>query len=67
VKTSLDLPPIEFIGEQSHSRDNCAYILQLEEELDRARATIQEQTKHIVELQSQLKAKNELIRSLQDK
>jgi hypothetical protein len=27
-------PPIEFIGEQSHSRDNRAYVLQLEEELD---------------------------------
>jgi hypothetical protein len=33
-------PPIEFIGEQSHSKDNCAYIKQLEEELHRARATI---------------------------
>jgi hypothetical protein len=33
-------PPIEFIGEQSYSKDNRDYIKQLEEELHSARATI---------------------------
>jgi chromosome segregation ATPase len=59
------LPPTEVIEEDS--RDNIKHILQLQEELDRARTRIEGQTKHIEDLQSELLAKEELIRSLKEK
>jgi hypothetical protein len=55
------------IEDEPHPSDNAKHILQLQEELGRARARIEEQTKHIEDLQSALLAKDELIRSLQEK
>jgi hypothetical protein len=56
---------MEVIQEEPHSNNNAKYILELEEELGRARATTKEQTKLIEDLQSQLLAKDELISLLQ--
>jgi hypothetical protein len=38
------------IGAKPHTRNNAEYILQLKEELDKARATIEEQTKYLEDL-----------------
>jgi predicted RNase H-like nuclease (RuvC/YqgF family) len=64
----LEFPlPTEAIEEEPHPKDNAKHILQLQEELSKARARIEEQTKHIENLQSELLAKDELIRSLEEK
>jgi hypothetical protein len=60
-------PPTEANEEEPHPKDNVEHILQLQEELDKASARIEEQTKHIEDLQSELLAKDELIRSLEEK
>jgi hypothetical protein len=65
---SLEFPPLtEAIEDEPHPNDNAKHILQLQEELGIARARIEEQTKHIEDLQSELLAKDELIRSMQEK
>ena len=55
------------IEEEPHSNDNVEYILELQEELRRTRARIEEQKKHIEDLQSELLFKDELIRAIQEK
>ena len=57
-------PPTEMIQEEPHSKDNVEYILRLKQELGRAKTSIEEQTKHIEDLQSELLVKDELISSL---
>jgi hypothetical protein len=65
--------PLEFllhteaIEEEPHPNDNAKHILELQEELCRARARIEEQNKHIEDLQSELLVKDELIRAMQEK
>jgi hypothetical protein len=65
--------PLEFLPhtkaneEEPHPNDNAKHILELQEELCRARARIEEQKKHIEDLQSELLAKDELIRAMQEK
>jgi hypothetical protein len=54
-------PPTEVIQQEPHSQDNVEYILRLEEELGKTRATIEECTKYIENIQSQFLAKDELI------
>jgi hypothetical protein len=61
------LPHAETIEEEPHPNDNAKHILELQEELRRARARIEEQKKHIVDLQSELLIKDELIRAMQEK
>jgi hypothetical protein len=58
-------PLTDVIQVEPHYQGNVKYILQLEEELCRIRATIEEQTQHIEDLQSQLLAIDELISLLQ--
>jgi hypothetical protein len=65
--------PLEFLlhteanEEEPHPNDNAKHILELQEELRRARARIEEQNKHIEDLQSELLVKDELIRAMQEK
>jgi hypothetical protein len=61
------LPHVEGIEEESHPNDNVEHFLELQEELRRARARIEEQKKHIEDLQSELLVKDELIRAMQEK
>jgi hypothetical protein len=61
------LPHVEAIEEEPHPNDNAEHILELQEELRRARARIEEQKKHIKDLQSELLVKDELIRTMQEK
>jgi hypothetical protein len=61
------LPHVEAIEEEPHPNDNAEYILELQEELYRTRARIEEQKKHIEDLQSELLVKDELIRAMQEK
>jgi hypothetical protein len=61
------LPHTEAIEEEPHPNDNAKKILELQEELRRARARIEEQNKHIEDLQSELLVKDELIRAMQEK
>ena len=65
--------PLEFLpytepneGEL-HPNDNAKHILELQEELRRSWARIEEQKKHIEDLQSELLVKDELIRAIQEK
>ena len=44
------LPHTEALEEEPHSNDIVEHILELQEELRRARATIEEQKKHIEDL-----------------
>ena len=65
--------PLEFLRhtealeEEPHPNDNVKHILELQEELRRAQATIEEQKKHIEDLQSELLVKVGLIRAMQEK
>jgi hypothetical protein len=59
------LPPTELIHEEPHFQNNAKYILRLKKELDRAKATIEEQKIYIKDLQSQFLAKDKLIDLLQ--
>jgi cell division protein FtsL len=52
---------------EPHPNDNTKHILELQEELRRARARIEEQKKHIEDLQSELLVEDELIRAMQEK
>jgi hypothetical protein len=61
------LPLAEAIEDKPYPNDNVEHILQLQEELRRAKARIEEQRKHIVDLQSELLAKDKLIRAMQEK
>jgi hypothetical protein len=61
------LPHTEFNEEEPHPNDNAKHILELQEELHRARVRIEEQKKHIEDLQSELLVKVELIRAMQEK
>jgi cell division protein FtsL len=61
------LPYTKANEEEPHSNDNAKQILELQEELRRARARIEEQNKHIEDLQSELLVKDELIRAMQEK
>jgi hypothetical protein len=61
------LPHTEANEEEPHPNDNAKHILELEDELRRARVRIEEQKKHIEDLQSELLVKNELIRTMQEK
>jgi hypothetical protein len=61
------LPHTETNEEEPHPNDNAKHILELQEELRRARARIEEQKKHIEDLQSELLVKDELIRTMQEK
>ena len=58
------LPHIEALEEEPHPNDNVKHILELQEELRRTRATIEEQKKHIEDLQSALLVKDGLIRAM---
>jgi hypothetical protein len=65
--------PLEFllhagtIEEEPHPNNNAEHILRLQEELCRARVRIEEQKKHIEDLQNELLVKDELIRAMQEK
>jgi hypothetical protein len=61
------LPHAEANKEEPHPNDNAKHILKLQEELCRARARIEEQKKHIEDLQSELLVKDELIKAMQEK
>ena len=61
------LPHIEALEEEPHPNDNVEYNLKLEEELRRARATIEEQKKRIGDLESEVLVKDRLIRAMQGK
>jgi hypothetical protein len=61
------LPHIEANEEEPHPNDNAKHILELQEELRRTRARIEEQNKYIEDLQSELLVKDELIRAMQEK
>jgi hypothetical protein len=61
------LPHTEAIEEEPHPNDNAKHILERQEELRRAWARIEEQNKHIEDLQSELLVKDELIRRMQEK
>jgi hypothetical protein len=76
VEIAMDVQgqePLEFLPhtkaneEEPHPNDNAKHILELQEELRRARARIEEQNKHIEDLQSELLVKDELIRAMQEK
>jgi hypothetical protein len=58
------LPHVEAIEEEPHPNDNAEHIVELQEELRRTRARIEEQKKHIEDLQSELLVKDELIRTM---
>jgi hypothetical protein len=61
------LPHTEANEDEPHPNDNAKHILELQEELRRAQARIEEQKKHIEDLQSELLVKDELIRAMQEK
>jgi hypothetical protein len=61
------LPHTEVNEGEPHPNDNTKHILELQEELRRARARIEEQKKHIEDLQSELLVEDELIRAMQEK
>jgi hypothetical protein len=58
------LPHTEVNEEEPHPNDNAKHILELQEELRRAQVRIEEQKKHIEDLQSELLVKDELIRAM---
>ena len=58
-------PHIEALEEEPHPNDNVKHNLQLEEELRRARATIEELKKRVGDLESELLVKDRLIRAMQ--
>jgi hypothetical protein len=61
------LPHTEANEEEPHPNDNAKHILELQEELRRARVSIEEQKKHIEDLKNELLVKDELIRAMQEK
>jgi hypothetical protein len=61
------LPHTKAIEEEPHPNNNVEHILELQEELHRARTRIEEQKKHIEDLQSELLVKDELIKAMQEK
>jgi hypothetical protein len=61
------LPHAEAIEKEPHPNDNAEHILELQEELRRARARIEEQKKHTEDLQNELLVKDELIIAMQEK
>jgi hypothetical protein len=61
------LPHTEALEEEPHPNDNVEHNLEVEEELRRARATIEELKKRVGDLESELLVKDRLIRAMQVK